>query len=204
MTAENADPKLKHVALTRVRAARYESLFGEEPDLVYPFHTFDSSPDAALIDILVYPLNLPEMSGRAVAAVTNGMSDQPMADGSRHELIQYFRECDEDHARRLYDLAWMPLFDGFTLKPFDTIALPDPVEPDSDLNNALFMPPIITKHREFFMMVEGVRTTLLWHVPISDAELAEKKAHGIESLVAKMQAAQLPWIFDEAERPRLL
>jgi hypothetical protein len=55
--------------------------------------------------------------------VTNGMSDQRMADPGhphewqRRELIQYFPKCTEGHARRLHDMAWLPLFDGSYLVP---------------------------------------------------------------------------------------
>ncbi len=200
-----ADPKMKHVELTRDRAKRYRALFGGAPDMMYPFHSFDDGPDAYLIDVFVYSLEMPELSGRVVAAVTNGMSDYPMAGtGERHELIQYLRECDEDHAARLYDLAWLPLEDGYALNPLDTIQLPDAVVEESDLKNAFFPPPLVRPHREFSMMVDGSPTTLLWHVPISDAELAYKKKKGANALLAKMQEAQLPLVFDEAERHDIL
>ena len=94
-----------------------------------------------------------------------------MPNGERCEIIQYLRECDDDHAGRLYDLASLPHADGFALEPFDTIELPDAVDETTDLKNALFMPPIITPHREFTMRLEGDKLTLLWHVPITTAEL---------------------------------
>src|SRR6516165_6644918 len=72
-----------------------------------------------MIDILVYTLGTG--SGDIDVAVTSGMSDQRMADPGhphewkRRELIQYLPKCTEAHARRLHDMAWLPLFDGFYL-----------------------------------------------------------------------------------------
>ncbi|HTW68884.1 MAG TPA: suppressor of fused domain protein [Acetobacteraceae bacterium] len=201
--SDNAEQQ-RHVALTRRRARAFNALFGGKPALIYPFHTFDDGAEAALIDVFVYPLDIEEMSGRVVAAVTNGMSDHPMPDGTRCELVQYLRECDNDHAARLYDLAVLPHEDGFTLKPFETITLPDAVDPDTDLKIALFLPPVITPHREFSMKLDGDPMTLLWHVPITTAELKFKQAKGIDALVNRMEAVELPWVFDEADRPDLV
>jgi hypothetical protein len=201
--------KNQHLLLTEKRAKAFARLFGGKPDKVFPFHSFNDAPDAYLIDVMVFRLDLPDFPGRVVAAVTNGMSDVIMRDGqtgepSRCELIQYFHDCDPEHARRLYDLAWIPLFDGFALGPFQTMAMPDAVVPGSALNNALFMPPIITAHREFSLDIDGLPVQLLWHIPISDEELAYKKANGINALVKRMETVELPWILDEAERPDLL
>ena len=50
-------------------------------------------------------------SGDIDVAVTNGMSDQRMADPGephewmRRELIQYLPKCTEAHARRLHDMS---------------------------------------------------------------------------------------------------
>ena len=46
--------------------------------------------------------------------------------------------------------------------------------------------------------------TLLWHVPISDAEIEYKKRHGMDALLDRMDAVKLPWIFDESNRPPLV
>jgi hypothetical protein len=204
-----ANNKSTHLKLTERRGKAFAQLFGGKPDKVFPFHGFNDDADAYLIDVLVYRLELAEFPGRVVAAVTNGMSDHVMTDEqtgkrSRCELIQYFHDCDFDHARRLYDLAWIPLFDGFALGPFQTISMPDPVVEDSPLNNAFFLPPILTAHRDFELDIDGVPLRLLWHIPISDDELAYKKANGVNPLVKRMEAVGLPWIFDEAERPALL
>jgi hypothetical protein len=63
----------------------------------------------------------PEGAKHRSLTVTNGMSDQRMVEGDhaeqsrRRELIQYLRACTPGHARRLRDMAWLPLYDGFLL-----------------------------------------------------------------------------------------
>jgi hypothetical protein len=204
-----SDNKLEHIALTQLRGPAFVKLFGGKPEKIFPFHGFDDADDAYLIDILIFSLDLEQFPGRVVAAVTNGMSDYVMTDAetgarSRCELIQYFHDCDVDHAQRLYDLAWLPLMDGFSLGEYQTIAMPDAVLEDSPLKNAFFLPPLLTAHKEFRVEIKEMPVRLLWHVPISDDELAFKKQHGANALIERMQAAELPWIFDEAERPPLL
>lgn len=75
----------KHKALTAVRARAYGELFGCKPSAVFPPHALFKKPDERfLIDILVYTLEAG--SGDIDVAVTNGMSDQRMADpGHPHE-----------------------------------------------------------------------------------------------------------------------
>lgn len=204
-----SDKKLEHLALTKLRGPAFVTLFGGKPEKIYPYHGFDDGDDAYLIDVLIFALDLEQFPGRVVAAVTNGMSDYVMVDQdtgarSRCELIQYFHDCDVDHARRLYELAWLPLMDKFALGEFQTIALPEAVLEDSPLNNAFFLAPLLTAHKHFRMEIRDMPVRLLWHVPISDDELAFKKQHGANALIGRMQAAELPWIFDEAERPPLL
>ena len=207
-----SDLKLAHLALTKQRAAAYATLFGGKPEKIFPYHGFysdDEDDKPYLIDVFIFPLEFEEFPGRATAAVTNGMSDYVITDAqtgqrSRCELIQYFHDCDFDHAERLFDLAYITLFDGFSLGPYQTIAMPDAVLDDSPLRNSFFMPPLPTPHRNFQIEIEGVPMSLLWHVPISDEELAYKKKNGPNSLIERMQTVELPWIFDEAERPSLL
>ena len=179
-----SDLKLKHISLTKLRGTAYKTLFGGKPDKLFPFHTFNEENDAYLIDVFIYPLNLEEFPGRVVAAVTNGMSDE--------------------HAERLYDLAWMPLFDRFSLAEYQTIEMPDAVVPNSPLKNAFFLPPLLKPHQCFRVDIEGMPVRFLWHVPISDVELHYKKDRDANSLIQRMQAVELPWIFDEAERPPLV
>ena len=204
-----SDLKLKHISLTKLRGTAYKTLFGGKPDKLFPFHTFNEENDAYLIDVFIYPLNLEEFPGRVVAAVTNGMSDYVMNDSktgeqSRCELIQYFHDCDYEHAERLYDLAWMPLFDRFSLAEYQTIEMPDAVVPNSPLKNAFFLPPLLKPHQCFRVDIEGMPVRFLWHVPISDVELHYKKDRDANILIQRMQAVELPWIFDEAERPPLV
>jgi hypothetical protein len=204
-----SDIKLAHIGLTKLRAVAYKELFGSKPEKIFPSHVFNEADDAYLIDVLIFPLEIEEFSGRIVAAVTNGMSDHLMTDTitgehSRCELIQYFHDCDYEHAQRLYDLAWMPLFDNFSLGEYQTIEMPDEVAEDSLLKNAFFMPPLLKPHRLFRFNIEGMPTRLLWHIPISDAELRYKKNHDANALIKLLQDVELPWIFDEVERPPLI
>jgi hypothetical protein len=55
----------------------------------------------------------------------------------------------------------------------------------------------IREHREFSFRVDGEATCFLWHVPISEAELAQKKKHGAGALLDLMQKNRRPWIFTE-------
>ncbi|MEO6786735.1 MAG: hypothetical protein ABI318_11425, partial [Chthoniobacteraceae bacterium] len=104
-----SDRKLKHLALTKLRGTAYKELFGSKPEMVFPFHSFSEGDDAYLIDIFTYRIDLEECPAPATVAVTNGLSDYVMTDSgtgerSRCELIQYFHECDYEHALRLYEL----------------------------------------------------------------------------------------------------
>ena len=46
--------------------------------------------------------------------------------------------------------------------------------------------------------------SFLWHVPIPDAERAYNQRHGADSLIDRMEAAELPWVFDESNRPSVV
>ena len=45
---------------------------------------------------------------------------------------------------------------------------------------------------------------LLWHIPLSETELEFKIKNGVNALLGRMQERQLPWIFDENNRPSLV
>jgi len=62
--------------------------------------------------------------------------DRDSGETARHELIQYFRECDETHARRLHAMAWLSVFDKFLLEECNTVTWPDPVVPSSLLKES--------------------------------------------------------------------
>ena len=100
-----SDNKLEHIALTQLRGPAFVEFFGGKPEKIFPFHGFDDADDAYLIDVLIFCSirTIPRPRDRAV---TNGMSDYVMIDAetgarSRCELIQYFHDCDADHAQRL-------------------------------------------------------------------------------------------------------
>jgi len=52
--------------------------------------------------------------------------------------------------------------------------------------------------------VEGDKVSFLWHVPISEEEGAYKEGQGTDALIDRMEAADLPWVFDEQNRPALV
>lgn len=199
----------RHKALTAVRTAAYAELFGCTPSAAFPPHALFQKPDERFpIDILVYTLGTG--SGEIDVAVTNGMSDQRLADRGephewqRRELIQYFPKCTEDHARRLHDMAWLPLFDGFYLDAQHSVAWPEPAIASTPWKNGFFLLPLIRSHREFEFEVEGDTVSFLWHIPISDEERALKLDQGADALINRMEAVELPWVFDESNRPSLV
>lgn len=199
----------KHKAFTAVRAKSYGELFGCTPSAVFSPHTLYKKPDERfLIDILVYTLEAD--SGDIDVAVTNGMSDQRMADSGephewkRRELIQYFPKCTEGHARRLHDMAWLPLFDGFYLDSHHSVVWKHPAVAGTPWKNAFYLLPLIKSHREFMFEVEADKVSLLWHIPLSDEERAYKQKHGADALIDRMKAVDLPWVFDENNRPSLV
>lgn len=198
----------RHKELSDSRIKAFTELFGE-PSALYPYHEFSKDPDERFpIDVFVYPLEAP--GGPIVAAVTSGMSDYRMADAhdpetwARRELIQYFRTCMREHASKLQTMAWLPLFDGFLLDAHHSVTWPHPAIEGTPWRNAFFLEPIIKPHREFRFDVEGDEASLLWHIPISDEERDYKNEHGSNSLLSRMQAVGLPWVFDEHDRPPLL
>jgi hypothetical protein len=199
-----------HQRLTEVRGPAYAELFDGEPDLVFPAHTLrNGEDDPFLIDVFAYSLNVAGVDD-VFAAVTNGMSDHRMADGDdpeqprRRELIQYFRACTEAHAKRLRDMAWLPLHDGFLLDSHHTFRWEWPAVAGTPWKNAFFLLPLWKTHREFAVVVEGEDVSFLWHIPISDAEWVYRKEYGVDELIDRMQEAKLPWIFDEDDREPLV
>lgn len=199
----------KHKSLTVTRAEGYVDLFGCTPSSAFPHHALCKKADERfLIDIFVY--NLETRSGDIAVAVTNGMSNQRMADPGhphewhRRELIQYLPMCTGGHARRLHDMAWLPLHDDFYLDSHHSVAWEHSAIAGTEWKNAFFLLPIIESHREFMFEIEGDKVSFLWHIPISDEERAYKYEHGADAFIERMEAVNLPWVFDEKNRPNLL
>ena len=189
----------------------YAELFGGKPDAFFGAHQLKGAaggPD--FIDVFVYPIEMEGVEGPICAVVTNGMSDQRMAEGvdpgqpRRRELIQYLRNCTLGHAKRLRDMAWLPLHDAFLLDSRHSVAWEWPAVEGTPWKNAFFLLPLINPHAEFTFEIEGELASFLWHVPISDKDRAFKQEHGTDALLDRMQAVGVPWIFDEANRPPLV
>jgi hypothetical protein len=197
-----------HQRLTVPRAQAYEQLFGAKPTQVFPYYRFAAADTPCVIDVFVYPLEVADVEGPVLAAVTNGMSDFRMVDKEREEfvprreLIQYLRVCKEVYARRLHDCAWLPHVDKFAIDVHDTIAWPDAVE--KDLQDAFFLLPIWSPHAGFSVELDGDNMSLLWHIPITRKERTYKHKQGVNALLDRMDQVKLPWLFDPANRPDML
>jgi hypothetical protein len=205
------EAEARHKKLTEIRGLAYADLFEGEPDLVFPaLQLRNGEDDPFLIDVFAYSMNVEGQDGDVFAAVTNGMSDHRMAEGDepdqprRREIIQYFRVCTDAHAKRLRDMAWLPLHDGFLLDTHHTFRWEWPAVEGTPWKNALFLVPLWKTHREFAVEVEGEDVSFLWHIPISDAEWAYRMEHGVDGLIDRMQETKLPWIFDEDDRESLV
>lgn len=204
-------PLEKHMALTKVRAAALEELFGDKPATVFPAHELtNGKDDPFLIDVFVYEFEMEGDDYVIQAAVTNGMSDHAMPDGDdpdsprRRELVWYSYDCTAEYAKLLRDMAWLPLHDGFHLDAYHSIPWPFPAVEGSPWKNGFFLAPILVEHRDFRLTVDGDETSLLWYIPISDAEREYKVEHGPNALIDKLQAVNLPWVFDPDNRPPLV
>ncbi len=83
-----------------------------------------------------------------------------------------------------------------------SIAWEHPAVPGTPWTNA-FLPALAHRdpHKEFRFEVEGDEVSLLWHIPISDKERAYKQEHGADAFPDRLEAVNLPWVFDEANRP---
>ena len=101
-------------------------------------------------------------------------------------------------------MAWLPLFDSFLLDTCHSLAWEHPAVPGTLWKNAFFLLPLIKSHREFVCEVEDDPVSFLWHIPISDKERAYRQEHGADALIDRLEAVDLPWVFDENNRPSLI
>lgn len=198
----------RHKALTIERIKAFDKLLNRKAVTVFPYHQFTQKTEAIdLIDVFAYEIEVEQ--SKAFVLLTSGMSDLPLQgkekdDFGRFELVQYLRNYSEAHARRLYEMAWLPKFDGFCLHKGDTIEWPEPVMVDSPYKNSLFLEPLPKAHQNFRFKVDKDLSSLLWLVPLSDKELAYKRVEGLNALLDKMQEQRFPWILDESVRESLV
>ena len=212
---EAAKPDLRaieaaHRRNTEARVAAYEELFGCTAKKAFPYHELAIVQDEPfMIDVFVFDLAT-ERFGDVDVTVTNGMSDQRMVDPEDHsswgrrELIQYLPTCTRDHAQRLHRMAWAPLDEGFFLDTCHTMAWRRAAVEGTPWTSAFFLQPLLRSHQDFEVDIDGDPVSLLWHIPISEAEREFKVQHGANALIDRMDAVDLPWVVDEANRPSLL
>jgi hypothetical protein len=180
----------------------YAALFGSEPIQVFPYSDFTRPDGDIRIEVLVYSLrgldNGHEFGKDHVALLTNGLSSEGRP---RRELIQYFAHGRRTDAHRIHSAAYSAVEMGRWLDFGSAVTLPYPS--GSAWPHTVFLPPPVTAHSDFQIAVEGDPVKLLWHVPLSDAEFAYQRDHGIPALLRGMSNAALPWFFDETTRPML-
>ena len=186
-----------------LRERAYQDLFCGLPVQVMKHDEFLKPPFGGRIDVHLYELPHDPSIGQVHVAITSGMSDYRMsARGQspvRREIFQYFRECQPLDMVRLHDMAWLPIAQGFCLDFFETLG-PHP----SKWPGALFVPSVVRPHAEFQLKLNGDEMRLLWHIPLSEAELDFKLQNGVDALLKRMTERDLPWIFDESNRPALV
>ena len=187
----------------RLRELAYAELFGGQPVHVMKHDEFQKPPMGGRVDVRLYEFKHGQASEDVRVAITSGMSDYRMsARGQapvRREIFPYFRECRLEDMVRLHDMAWLPLAQGFCLDFFESIG-PHP----SKWPGSLFLRSLVEPHAEFKLTLNGDEMRLLWHIPLSETELEFKIKNGVNALLGRMQERQLPWIFDENNRPSLV
>jgi len=200
-----ARPTGDPVRFAALRTVAYRELFGTDPIRVIPHDAFEKPPFGGRIDVHVYELPYQREDGEVQVAITSGMSDYRMihaADGAprRREIVQYFRECQAADVVRLHDMAWLPLASRFCVDFFETAG----PHPSSTWPNSLFVPPLVRPHAEFTLDLDGDEMQLLWHIPLSQAELEFKEKNGLDALFVRMEERELPWVFDQSSRVSLV
>lgn len=178
-----------HGAPTRVFPA-------DEDGVAVEAYEFDFCPDEGAED-------------RGWILVTNGMSDRRMhlddeaehaiASGEvkpRAELVWYVRELDEGYVATLRWLAELPFIDETWLGFGHTIPMPEPIIEGTLLTTFLFLTPIIGRHAEIEIEVEGEPVELLVVHLLTDAEYALKREHGTDAILTLFDEHAYPLVLD--------
>lgn len=208
--ADRAALLADHQRNTALRKAALEELFGcQVTSIVTDDELRIVEDDPAIVDVFVWEVNSPSQ-GEISILVTNGLSNRRMVDPDdpdlwdRRELIQYIRNSTPGHVKRLRDMAWAALEEPLYLDVGHTIAWHRAAVEGTPWTSAFFLRPLMRNHQEFEMTVGGDPVSLLWHIPISEREREFKVQHGMNALIDRLEAVELPWVFDEANRPPLV
>ncbi|HWB76070.1 MAG TPA: suppressor of fused domain protein [Nannocystaceae bacterium] len=175
-----------------------------------PTRVFPADEDGVAVE--AYELDFstdPNAEDRGFVLVTNGMSDRRMhldddaeegvASGEvkpRAELVWYVRELDEDYVALLRWLAEFPFIDETWLGFGHTIPMPEPILPDTALTTFLFLTPIIGRHAELELAVDGEPVELLVVHLLTDAEYALKREHGTDAILTLFDDHAYPLVLD--------
>jgi len=143
--------------------------------------------------------------------ITSGMSDRrmllPQAAIERHyryrmEICIYVQQPKREHFLALSIAARFPFENNTFLAPGHTIECPESLFPGSQLSAFMFMSLDWCADGDVGkkLVVQGDPVNLLWLVPITAAELALKRARGIEALLQVFEKNNHPLPLNEQRR----
>jgi hypothetical protein len=191
----------------RLRSDRWRAAHGEPTRVFLPDDDDGVAIEAYAVDFC--PHEGEEDPGWVLG--TNGMSDrrmhldeeaeQAVANGEvkpRAELVWYVRELDEDYVATLRWLAQFPFIDETWLGFGHTIPMPEPIIDDTALTTFLFLTPIIGRHAEIELEVDGEPVELLVVHLLTDAEYALKREHGTDAILTLFDDHAYPLVLDPA------
>lgn len=169
----------------------------------------DSPPPYPAIDVMVFE---PGKDGHGnernfYTLVTSGMSDAPMSVPEqlprRAELLLYVSDPKDEHIEVLQWLARLPHMQQGTWYGGGTTMTngnpPQPIFEGSELNNYLFLFPVVGKDDEVpkQLVVGGDATTVLWVVPITHAECQLILEKSLKAFLDVLDKKRHPFILNE-------
>jgi hypothetical protein len=188
------------------REKAYADFFGKKAKI-----RRDPDPNGPAIDVYVFE---PGEDGRGqkrdfYTLVTGGLSDVPMRTGAeipfrRAELVLYVPEPRDEHVAMLRWLARLPLVqEGTWYGPGTTMTNgqpPRPIFADSKLDCFLFLPPVVGRDNQLHeeLVLDEDPTTLLWVVPITNAECRFILQSSLNEFLSVLDRKQHPFLLNEA------